>query len=484
MKTRQILCSEKGLGPLARKSKTTKNIEENKDSEQVEGVNSEEVDAQATETEAESNLTEEVSSQDDTSVEEIETDTDEGVEAKSDDAEEPQDNAEEDEAAATTEDGEDTTEVADPEGENDADLIETSVAGVVPALSEDTDAASPPPPVLPQPQPAPSAFPLVFGGLLAGAIGFLVATFAAPEGWPHPAPEAPSLDPEIASRLDTLTGDLSALSERVDNLPEGSTEIIREIANSETVDLGPLNDRIAALEGGAGGISDALSGLEQSLSELSSQVAEIADRPNVVSPDGSAEMEAQLETFRRDLDAVTEAARAEIEEAQARASQIEAEAAAAAEAAARDAAMAEVRASLEDGSPFAASLSDLGEVPSALSEVATDGVVPLAELQSQFPDLARATLQETHAIEGDASATDRFASFLRRHTNARSLTPREGEDVDAILSRAENSLSGGDIASALMELEALPEDAAAVMQDWMELARARADAVDAMNALN
>ena len=84
----------------------------------------------------------------------------------------------------------------------------------------------------------------------------------------------------------------------------------------------------------------------------------------------------------------------------------------------------------------------------------------------------------------EATATDRVAAFLRRHTNARSLAPRDGDDVDAILSRAEAALSSGDVAGALAELETLPPEAAAPMQNWIDDAESRAAATAAMNELN
>ena len=79
---------------------------------------------------------------------------------------------------------------------------------------------------------------------------------------------------------------------------------------------------------------------------------------------------------------------------------------------------------------------------------------------------------------------DRFTAFLRRQTNARSLAPREGNDPDAILSRAEAALSSGDLPAALTELDALPENARAAMDGWIADASARADALAAAADLN
>jgi hypothetical protein len=73
---------------------------------------------------------------------------------------------------------------------------------------------------------------------------------------------------------------------------------------------------------------------------------------------------------------------------------------------------------------------------------------------------------------------------LKRQTNARSLAPKEGDDVDAVLSRAEAKLLEGDLEAAVSELSALPEEASAVMAPWMAQATTRMDALSALSELN
>ena len=66
MKARQILYSEKGLGPLARKSKNAKKTEENSNSEPNEALKAVEAGPSETEAEPESKLTEEASEEGET----------------------------------------------------------------------------------------------------------------------------------------------------------------------------------------------------------------------------------------------------------------------------------------------------------------------------------------------------------------------------------------------------------------------------------
>jgi hypothetical protein len=78
---------------------------------------------------------------------------------------------------------------------------------------------------------------------------------------------------------------------------------------------------------------------------------------------------------------------------------------------------------------------------------------------------------------------DRIGAFLLAQTGARSLEPREGADPDAILSRAEAALEGGDLETVLTEIATLPEAGQAALSDWVALAEQRLAATNALGAL-
>jgi hypothetical protein len=80
--------------------------------------------------------------------------------------------------------------------------------------------------------------------------------------------------------------------------------------------------------------------------------------------------------------------------------------------------------------------------------------------------------------------TASVTGFLRSQLGLRSLTPREGDDADAVLSRAESALAQGRISDALAEIDALPEGARGAMADWATAAKSRADALAAAEALS
>jgi len=77
----------------------------------------------------------------------------------------------------------------------------------------------------------------------------------------------------------------------------------------------------------------------------------------------------------------------------------------------------------------------------------------------------------------------RCDAFLRTQAGARSLPPKDGDDPDAVLSRAEAAVARGDMVSAITELQALPEAGQAAMAGWLARAETRRDALAAATEL-
>jgi len=96
---------------------------------------------------------------------------------------------------------------------------------------------------------------------------------------------------------------------------------------------------------------------------------------------------------------------------------------------------------------------------------------------------ARAALPVALRDTAGEDAVDRFTAFLQSQVGGRSLDPREGDDPDAVLSRAEAALRSGDLDGAITELAALPEGAQAVMAEWTSAAETRRDALAALDAV-
>uniref|UniRef100_UPI0037C662F9 COG4223 family protein n=1 Tax=Roseovarius salis TaxID=3376063 RepID=UPI0037C662F9 len=94
---------------------------------------------------------------------------------------------------------------------------------------------------------------------------------------------------------------------------------------------------------------------------------------------------------------------------------------------------------------------------------------------------ALAAARDAAAREGD---TGGLTGFLRTQLGVRSLEPREGDDPDAVLSRAEAAVGQGRLTDALAEIETLPDVARAELEDWTQRARQRLDAVAAARELS
>ena len=148
---------------------------------------------------------------------------------------------------------------------------------------------------------------------------------------------------------------------------------------------------------------------------------------------------------------------------------------------------AEIGAALQTGASFATPLMILSE-QSGQSEAVeilarhSNGVATLSDLQSSFPDVAREALAVARTNNAEAE-TGGFTGFVKGQLGMRSLTPQDGSDADAVLSRAEAKLNAGDLGAALDELATLPDPVRAPMADWLSRAEARQEAIAAYATL-
>ena len=102
---------------------------------------------------------------------------------------------------------------------------------------------------------------------------------------------------------------------------------------------------------------------------------------------------------------------------------------------------------------------------------------------TDFPDAARAGLAAARAEAAPEDGANHVLNFFRDQVGARSVTPREGSDPDAVLSRAEAALRSGDLAETLAEVDTLSDAAQSAMGDWIARAEARAAAQGAAETL-
>ena len=301
-------------------------------------------------------------------------------------------------------------------------------------------------PVTPQAEVKQNTFlPLVLGGIVAGVIGFMAAEMNIFSGG----------DADITTKL---RSDLNSQQERLVSL---------ESAEAPQIDLTSIQEEVGALE---------------------ARLTVLEERPAVVASEGDdAGAAAAYATEFEALKLSVEEQRSEIAALLSNAKSVKEATADAAKAASGQAAIAKIVSAIDAGQPFVAPLADLqaldiGEIDPALSDAAAEGVTTLSALQAEFPDQARTALAAARA-SSVADGQQGIGGFLTRALGARSVAPREGNDPDAVLSRAEAAVKTGDLNTTLIELDALPEEAQAAIADWRAAADARVAARAAADAL-
>ena len=362
-------------------------------------------------------------------------------------------------------------------------LVESSVEETATVLAEpvadeivvETPQVAPLPPPPMRPAPHRSGFlPAVGGGALAAVIGFGLSHFNVLGLSPAPA-------------------DTSAINSRLLAVEEGVTRVQDDLvtlaATPQAADPS-LTDRIAALEGAeqAPSVDPRIDEVIARMSALEGQLADAAAAGTGASGAAVAALQAEMRALKTAAPLATEDMSSAVEEVKAALEQAKGLAASTqeiADSARMTAAIGQLRAALDTGQAYSAAVAllDGNEIPASLSDRAETGLPTMAALQDSFPAAARAALDAALRANPGESWTDRVSTFLRSQTGARSVTPREGNDPDAILSRAEAALANGNLDAALQEVAALPDEAKAAMADWIGLAEQRRAAAGAIDAL-
>ena len=278
----------------------------------------------------------------------------------------------------------------------------------------------------------------------------------------------------------TISSEISTLQDKVAQTSDADTGTAQRLARLEsttqgqTAELSTLKDQLA----GTGQASDAtaekidvyraeVDGLRAEMGTLQDKVAALATRIDKV----SADADRQIAT------------------AQSKVGEIQAKADTAVSAASVEAEVAQIRAAVESGTPFTDPLDKISSrqgvtVPDGLTAAAPTGVATMAELRDRFPDAAHAAIRAgVQASAGDGFLA-RSRAFLEAQIASRSLTPQDGLDPDAVLSRMEARLEANDLKGALTEADHLPSEVSAAMSDWLDAARLRAGAVDGLATLD
>lgn len=350
--------------------------------------------------------------------------------------------------------------------ETDDQTAETGEKGLQPDVTEGVPEPEPlpPAPALPPARRRGGFVAPLLGGVLAAAAGFGVAQVV-PDGWP--LAKTAALEQEITAQ----TAEIARLADRLATLEGQPAPDLSPLMDT----LATLNGRVVAVENGPAMAAENTAALAEAVARLQADLATLKST-GIAPGAGSANAALAAEVEARMKAAEEAAARIEAE-----AAALKAEAETMAKAAAARDALAALQTAIEGGGPFAAELAALGiAAPDALAQHAETGLPSLATLQEAFPEAARKALESALRADMGDSWTERATSFLLSQTGARSLTPREGSDPDAILSRAEAALGAGDLDLTLTELAGLPEVSRTAMADWRATAEQRQAALAAL----
>jgi hypothetical protein len=354
------------------------------------------------------------------------------------------------------------------------------------------------------------------GGVVAAGVGFGACYYLVTSGILPSGQEMPTFDAERA-QLTSLQEQTGALQPEIQALAGASAADPRVDTLTGTIEgletsLTQLQSEIGTVQGEIAGQADLLANLESQMSNVAEQLEAIAALPEGTGTADTAalaalqttlaQQQAENEAMQARLAELTSAAQAESAALQARLSEmasaaeaemeavreqagaLQSETQAAVDQAANRAFVAGLSAALENGSAFAPAMASVTmPVPEPLSAVAETGVETLLELQRQFPAAARAGLSASLKATVSDNPTDRVVAFLRTQVGARSLEPREGDDPDAVLSRAQGAVDSGQLEAALAEIATLPEAGQAAMASWTGAAQARVDALAALATL-
>ncbi len=312
---------------------------------------------------------------------------------------------------------------------------------------------------LPVPAPAPrrsSFWPAVFGGVIAAMLGFIAGRGDMLDAY---FPRADLPEPVDLTPLTEETAALTARVQDLENAPPAAA---------------PDGDAITA---GLDDVSSALEAMQSTLQAQTARIDALEARPEAGTTAPPVDNSAEIEALQSSIAAL-----------EARLAEQDAQASAEAARLLARAALTQVVTAVENGEAFEPALGALEEVapvevPDALRSAAAEGVPSMTTLRENFPDAARAALAAARADVPESEVAG-IGGFLRRQLSARSVTPREGSDPDAVLSRAEAAVRSGDLETALTELAALPETSKSAMQTWLDGANARKEARDAAQALS
>lgn len=325
-------------------------------------------------------------------------------------------------------------------------------------------------------------FGFMFAGLLVALASFGGAQYSS-GNWPFER-----IATDFEARLATQSDEISALNTLIASYDDTTAlqDLQAQIDGMRTIvtDLAALQVEIEQLFGVQNETIDRVAALEEKLTSQSG----ITPAANAEITRYATALELVQTQISEQNNAIAEQ-RAGIAELSAAVELTQQETKSATHQSLTDGTISQVIGALESGAPFAFAIAGLQDFETlltpALVAAAPYGVPTADALARAFPEQSRTALIAARTTStSQASSSNRVGDFLRSQLGMRSITPRAGNDPDAVLSRAEAAIQAGQVSNALSALTALPDSARTSMAGWIEQAELRQAAQLAVAALS
>ena len=313
---------------------------------------------------------------------------------------------------------------------------------------------------------------LVVAGFICAGLGFGAAILSQPSNpiWP--------MRPDMAQFRDETTGQITDIDTRLNALEGRVTDVDqRAVGDVFQSDLEELTN---GFDQRFSEIASQLENFDKRLSALEKSTIESAIPDELV-----AQYQDEVKRLKETLEAQRESLQQFMSETAETANEVTQRAI---DTVARGI-LAQIRAAIDAGGPFDTAIKEFDEqvgqaLPNQLRSLAEEGVQTYQELRDSFAEAARSALNAARDELNESEGFTGIGNYLRKQFQARSVTPKTGDDADSVLSRAEQALRENDLNGALNELDALPDAARDQIQPWIDQARERQDALEQLDILS
>ena len=330
--------------------------------------------------------------------------------------------------------------------------------------------------------------PMLFGGLLAGIVGFVASYFIFSFNQPMAKPASSQVEENVNNKI--------AKNAANDERLESSVNALQTILFTVQNDLRKVEERISLksadleiisiLEKTLKDVVARVETIEVLASDMTEKVSKLENRSEVqISPDNFTKtynekfdkLKISMDILKTEVNSILDAAKkqkyqAEEVEKRSRALSL----------------LNNIREAVKADRAFSTSLQEFEQltklsIPKSLRDASLGGIVTMEELLVNFPDAARLAISVDRSESSYDGTRESLFRFLKIQLQARSVVPKVGDDTDAILSRAEAALKRDELHLAIKELTLLKPSAKAVMAQWTDIAQQRLTLFQAINGL-